>query len=287
MSEAQPSLRPQTPEAAFAQGANPGFSFRRVYGCLLRHWYLTKGSGIRLLELVYWPTVQMVLWGFLQTFLASEGSVFAMAAGTLVGAVLLWDVLFRGQLGFSLAFFEEIWSRNLGHLLVSPLRPGELVLGLMCISTLKSLLSLIPTSFLAMWFFGFNVYELGLALVAFYLNLLLFGWALGLIVSGLVVRFGQGAESLAWALTFAIAPLCGIYYPISVLPDWLAVISSALAPSYVFEGMRMILLEQQIDLSLLWKAFALNAAGLAVGFLIFKAFLADARERATLLQLGE
>lgn len=265
-------------------GGNP---LTRIWAMVLRYWYLTRSSGPRILELAYWPTVQMSIWGFIQTFLAQQSSYFAQAIGVLLGAVMLWDVLLRGQLGLSITFFEEVWSRNLGHLMVSPLRPIELIAALMTTSLIKTLIGLVPTSFLAMWFFGFNIYGLGLSLVAFFFNLIIFGWGIGLIVSGLVLRYGQGAESLAWALTFALAPLCGVYYPISVLPDFLQVFSHVLPPAYIFEGMRAIVVEHRVDLSLLMKASLLNGVLICMAGALFYRFLRAAEVRGTLLQIGE
>lgn len=100
---------------------NPmGGSARRIAAMVLRYWYLLRGSWPRLLELAYWPTVQMIMWGFISQFMATNSTWVAQAAGVLIAAVLLWDVLFRGQLGVSVSFLEEMWSRNLGHLFVSP-----------------------------------------------------------------------------------------------------------------------------------------------------------------------
>ena len=101
------------------------FSPRRVSAMMLRYWYLLRSSWPRLLDLVYWPTVQMLTWGFLQYYIANNAGFFARAGGTFIGAVLLWDILFRGQLGFSISFLEEMWSRNLGNLMISPLRASK------------------------------------------------------------------------------------------------------------------------------------------------------------------
>ena len=104
---------------------------------VLRYWYLLRSSWPRLLELIYWPAVQMLMWGFLQLYIAQNAGFFARAGGTFIGAVLLWDILFRGQLGFSISFLEEMWSRNLGNLMMSPLRPVEFVAALMVMSIVR------------------------------------------------------------------------------------------------------------------------------------------------------
>lgn len=268
--------------------APPGGSvFTRIAAMVVRHWYLITGSWTRLLDLAYWPTVQMLLWGFIQEFLSTQPGFFAQAFGVLLGAALLWDVFFRSQIAFSISFLEEIWSRNLGHLMVSPLRPPEFLASLITVSLMRTLVGLVPASLLAIAVFGFSIYGLGLGLVAFFFNLAIFGWTMGILVSGLVLRYGQGAESLAWALAVGFAPLSAVYYPISVLPDSVEWLAYALPPAYVFEGMRGVLIEHTFKFDLFVRASLLNLAYLTGSVFLFMGMLRAARRRGTLLQLGE
>jgi len=117
---------------------------RRIGAVLLRHWYLISGSWPRFLDLCYWPIVQMILWGFIQTFMMRQSSFFAQAGGILLGAVMLWDVLFRGQIGLAISFFEEVYSRNLGHLMATPLKTGEYMASLMNVSLMRNALRMFP-----------------------------------------------------------------------------------------------------------------------------------------------
>ncbi len=263
------------------------FSPTRVGAMALRYFYLLRGSWPRYLELAYWPTVQMILWGFITEFLSTNSSYVGQAFGVLLSAVLLWDVMFRGQLGVSISFFEEMWSRNLGHLFVSPLRPYEMILALTAMSLVRTIIGIVPASILAIVFFDYSVYGLGLSLVAFFVNLLVMGWAVGLIVAGMVLRFGLGAESLAWVAIFALAPISGIYYPISVLPSWLQVVAQALPSSYVFEGMRSIIRDGVVLTEHMVIAGMLNVIYLVIGALIFLAFFRSARVKGLLLGVGE
>ena len=186
----------------------------RIGAMVLRHAYLLRTSWPRVFEMMYWPTIQMVLWGFITVFLAmTNSSYIAQAAGVLISAVLLWDVLFRGQLGFSLSFLEEIWSRNLANLAVSPLRPGEFLVALMTMSVIRTLIGVLPAAGLAIVFYEVSVFDLGLPLLAFFVNLMVMGWAIGMLVSALILRVGLGAESVAWLAIFLIAPVSAIYYP--------------------------------------------------------------------------
>jgi len=282
--------RPLPPYLAtsMAQPASsPAFSPARVGAMVLRYWYLFKGSWPRILDLVYWPTVQMFMWGFLQSYLTVNTGLTAGAAGVFIGAVLLWDVLFRGQIGFSASFLEELWSRNLGNLLMTPLRPIELIASLMVMSVIRVAIGMVPVSILAILFFGFNLWGLGLAAAALFLNLFLTSWAIGLVASGLVLRKGLGAEGFAWSITFILLPLACVYYPVAALPSWLQWVSLALPPTHVFEGLRALLLEQRFDGADMAWALGLNALCLGLAGLLFARLLAAARREGSLLSQGE
>ena len=262
-------------------------SARRIRALVLRYTYLLRSSGIRLLELIYWPFLQMLTWGFLQQYLAGTTSKLAQAAGVLIGSVLLWDILFRSKIGFSTTFIEEMWSRNLGNLLTSPLRPYELVAGLSAWSIIRLAVSMVPVAAAAYFIFGFNLLDLGLPLAAFFAVLVMTSWSLGLISAGVILRYGLGAEEFAWSLAFLLLPFCCVYYPVSVLPEWLQPIALALPPTHVFEGMRSILFHGTFDAGDLWWALALNAVYFVAGYGIFSWFLHDAQVKGSLLQLGE
>jgi ABC-2 type transport system permease protein len=260
---------------------------RRVCAMVLRHWYLLSSSWPRILDLMYWPTVQMLTWGFLQIYVARNSGFVAAAAGTFLGAVMMWDILFRGQLGFSISFLEEMYARNMGNLMMSPLRPIEFVTALMIMSTIRLAIGMIPVSLLAIAFFGFNLWAMGLALVAFFLNLFLTSWAVAIFVAGLLLRNGLGAETMAWGIMFLFLPLTCVYYPVAVLPAWLQVFAWMLPPTYVFEGMRTLLIEHVFRIDLMAQAFALNAALFGCAVIGFLWLLKSARREGTLLQGGD
>lgn len=264
-----------------------GIALHRVNAMILRYWYLLISSWPRLLELVYWPALQIVTWGFLQSYISQNAGFFARAGGTFVGAIILWDILFRGQLGFSISFLEEMWARNLGNLMMSPLKPIEFLISLMIMSLIRLAIGVIPMTLLAIFFFDFNLYGLGLPLIAFFCNLIFTGWSLGIFVSGLVLRNGLGAESIVWTLMFGILPLTCVYYPVTVLPHWLQYVAWSLPPTYVFEGMRALLSEHVFRTDLMIGALLINALLFAGSFAIFLALLNSARRAGSLIQGGE
>jgi len=262
-------------------------SLQRIQAMVLRYIYLVRRSWPRILEMFYWPAVQLILWGFISEFMVTNSSWLSQASGVLMAGVLLWDVLFRAHLGVSLAFFEEMYSRNLGHLFVSPLRVPELVGALLTISFMRTLIGIGGAAMLAIPLYDFSIFGLGLPLLVLFANLLVMGWSIGLLVSGLVLRFGLGAESFAWVSIFAIAPVSGIYYPISVLPEWLQAVAWFLPASHVFEGMRALMFEQVVRSDLMWRAAGLNVVYIAAGASAFLFAFNSARQRGLLLNVGE
>ncbi len=267
--------------------ARATFSAGRIGAMVLRYVYLLRGSWARTFELIYWPTIQMVLWGFMSQFLATNSSWVARAGGVLLAAVMLWDVLFRGQLGVSVSFLEEMWSRNLGHLFVSPLRPYEWVLSLLAMSFLRVMIGMVPAALLAIPLYHYSIFTLGLPLIAFFSLLLVMGWALGLAITALILRHGLGAESLAWLAIFLISPVSAIYYPVSVLPYWLQPVSWALPSAHIFEGMRAVMFEGVFRLDHFFWAAGLDVLYLAIGGVIFLLSFRRARRSGALLQMGE
>ena len=263
------------------------FSLNRVAAMVLRYWYLLRYSWPRIVDLIYWPMVQMLMWGFLALYLTDQTGFLARAGGVFIGAVLLWDILFRGQIGFSVSFLEEMWSRNLGNLMMTPLRPAELVAALMTMSVVRLMIGLIPVTFMAIVFFGFNFWSLGFATAAFFANLIITSWSIGLVASGMVLKNGLGAESLAWSMTFLLLPLCCVYYPVAVLPEWLQWIALALPPTHVFEGLRALILESRFDGGSMITALGLNILYFTAASTVFALLLRSARRTGALMQTGE
>lgn len=264
-----------------------GFSLNRVSAMCLRHFYTMRRSWPRLVEMAYWPTMQMVIWGFLSQFLATNSSYIANAFGVLLAGVMLWDVLFRGQLGFSLSFIEELWSRNLANLYCSPLTPLEHIVSLIAMAFVRAAIGVLPAMLLAIPFYDFSIFTLGIPLLAFFFNLLIMGCALGLLVTAMILRFGLAAENMAWFLVFLLAPFSCVYYPIDVLPGWAQAIAWALPSTHVFEGMRAALFDGIFRWDHFIAALGLNAALIVFGIAVYIFSFARARKLGLLLQVGE
>lgn len=263
-------------------------SLRRIWGLIYRHLALYRGSWPRLVELAYWPVLQTCIWGFTASFFASRlNSAPAVALGLLLGGVLLWEVALRSQMGVAMGFLEEIWSRNLGHVFVSPLRPWEMVAALIAMSVLRMLAGVLPAMLLAWLLYAFNLFTLGPVLVLFVANLMAMGWAVSLGVVSLLLRHGAGAESLAWSVLFGLTPFSAVFYPVAVLPKALQPIALALPSTHVFEGMRAGVITGGVAWDQLAWAAGLNVIWLGAAIWLFAAQFRAARERGALMAIGE
>lgn len=263
------------------------FAWRRIGAMILRHIYVYRGSWPRILELIYWPVMNMVVWGLVTAFFVQHSSWVAQAAGVLIAAVLLWDVLFRSNLGVGLSFIEEMWSRNLGQLFVSPLRPYELMVAIMIMGALRTLVAVIPAMLLAVPLYDYWVFSMGPPLIAYFANLLFMGWWIGLAVAALVLRYGLGAESLCWLVLFLLAPVSCIYYPVATLPAWLQPVAWANPAAHVFEGMRAVMFQGAFRWDLFAGAVGLNLVYGALVAAFFLWMFRIARVRGLLMRQGE
>lgn len=257
---------------------------------LSRHFFLIRKSWPRLFSFAYYPVMQLLVWGFVTQYLAPQSAsqgVLQAVPGILLTGVLLWDVLVRGELGLFLSFLEEMYSRNLGNLFVSPLRLHEFVMAQMLMSIVRVVIGSGVALLVAVLFFDLHIAQQAFALSLCLGCLLVFGWAVGLLANGLVLRFGLGAEEIGWAVVFLIGPLSGAYYPVSVLPEWLQTVAYALPTAWAFEAMRAALIDGRIAWNWLGISMLLNVAYFAACAFLFWRFVESGRERGLLLQMGE
>lgn len=261
---------------------------RRVWGLIYRHLCLYRRSWPRILELAYWPTLELLIWGFTAQFVARGHHGAAVAAGgALIGGVLLWEVTLRSQMGVTISFLEEIWSRNLGHVFVSPLRPRELIFALLGVSFLRTIVGLTPAALAAFGLYAFDIFALGPALLLLFFNLLLMGWWMALGVISLLFRYGASAEALAWTLAFGITPVACVFYPVGVLPAWLQPVAEALPAAHIFGGMRELLFQHQMNWRQFGTALGLNLVWMALAILVFAGQFRAARANGALISIGE
>jgi ABC-2 type transport system permease protein len=232
---------------------------QRVGVLVLRYVFVYRRSPIRLLEVLFWPTMSLLVWGFITTFIqhAAEGEL-ARFITFLIGAMICWDILFRAQQGVALSFLEDVWARNLLNIFCAPVRLREYVLATFLFGLLRVGVTLMFLSLLAWAVYHFNFFSLGLALIPFIANLLVLGLTIGIITIAIMLRYGHGAEPFAWALPFLLQPFAAVFYPVSVLPEAMQSVAWAIPCTYVFEGMRVVIRSGTIPWHDLIWAIGLN-----------------------------
>jgi ABC-2 type transport system permease protein len=224
-------------------------SITRTLAVVLRQVYLIRGSFSRLFPLFAWVAIDMVLWGFITRYLNSVAASGFNFVPALLGAVLLWDFLVRVMQGVTMAFFEDVWSRNFLNIFATPLSISDYLGGLIISSIATSSVGLAVMLILATTIFGLSFLSYGLVIVPYLLILFLCGIALGICSSAVVLRMGPSAEWFIWPLPALISPFAGVFYPIATLPKWMQYVSGLLPPSYVFEGMRAVVAGKPASLS--------------------------------------
>ena len=241
----------------------------KIYALGLRHIYLISNSFPRILDLIYWPTVQIFLWGFISKFFTLNSEYYSNTIGVILTAAILYDFLFRASISFNMMFLEEIWSRNFTNLFIAPIKISEIIISLTLTALLRTLIGLIPAAILAVPLFGVSVLTLGPSLIFLLFSLYLFGVTLGLLVTSGLLRFGPSFENIAWASLFFLAPLGCIYYPIEILPSLLQMIAKALPLVHIFEEMRNILMNSEINQLNILKSISISVVYFIIGVIVF------------------
>jgi ABC-2 type transport system permease protein len=216
-------------------------SWLRIKAVAKRHYYVLLRAPHRLFDVTIWPLVDVLLFGSIAAFV-NPGNATAgrLAAGYLLSGILLWHVVYQSQIALATGFLEEAWTRNLLNLMVTPLREVEYVAGVVLFGMVKLFMGLAVVSVTALAFFAFNVTDLGIGLIPVAAVLLVCGWVIALFVIALVLRFGTGAEALAWGILFVVLPLSGVFYPVTALPWILRPVAQALPTTHAFVAGRAL-----------------------------------------------
>jgi ABC-2 type transport system permease protein len=262
-------------------------SINRIYGLFLRHFFLIKSSLPRVLDLIYWPTIQIILWGFISKFFTTYSDYYNNTVGVILTCAILYDFLFRSSISFNMLFLEEIWSRNFTNLFIAPLRISEIIISLVFTALIRTLIGLVPAILLTSPLFGISILNLGAPLFLLFLSLYIFGITLGLFVSSGLLRYGPAFENIAWSSLFLLAPLGCIYYPIEILPEFFQHLARALPLVHIFEEARHILVDNVVNYESIFTAFKLNLIYLLFGILLFYYSFSQARKKGSLINIGE
>lgn len=254
-------------------------SWRRIGAFLLRHLYEIRASVDRKADIFFFPTIDLLTFGFLTVYI-NNLNFQAGLAGAILGGIIFWTLVYNLQRDMSFSVLEDAWSRNLYNIFATPLKLAEMVIGIFVLSVLKAIITISLIAFLALGMFGFNLLAYGPIVFFYILNLFLFGWAFGFMTAGIIFRFGTKVQAVAWSLILLLYPVSGVFYPLSTLPDFLQNLAGFLPISYVFEGFRdLILSGYSPDGKVLTLILFLNIIYLTLGITLFVMGFRSAKKR--------
>lgn len=257
----------------------------RVNALLIRHLYLYKRSLPRLMDILFWPVMELLLWGFISMYIDRLNIAGLNAVTVLLGAVVFWDLLSQAQRAVSVTFLEEVWERNFLNIFVTPLRLSEFIASTVVLAFVRLLMVGVVMSALGFVFYKFNLFSFGFYLIPFMLNLLVFGAAVGLFTTALILRYGTSAQVLAFGLLFLVQPFSAVFYPVSALPEFLQKLAYLFPSTYVFEGMRAVIASGNLPGNLLLGAVIANAVYFAACAWYFYNSFAVVKNKGKLLKL--
>ena len=261
-------------------------TLNRIYAIILRQFYVMRYSPPRILATCFWPTMQMVIWGFLNLFLTQQTNVAHITLSTFLGACLILNFFERSNVQTMWGFMEDVWGRNIANVLITPISAIELLAGYILNGFLYMALGVGVACVFAFMLFDYSIFQLGLNIIPYIVNLTIFGWSIGILLICLILRFGASGEHFAWLFAFILTPLVAVYYPVAILPAPMQALSWLLPPTYVFESLREQIAGQPLRMDYFLRGLGLNAVYLLVSGGVFHWELEKARVRGGLLSMS-
>lgn len=260
-------------------------NLQRIKGIIIQNLFQLRHSLEDLVDAFFWPSLDVIIWGFMTTYFTQLKGPIAGVVVFLMGGLILWNIVWRAQQDISVSLLKNAWSKNLLNLFSSPLTIWEFIVATMALGVVKIILTLLFVSAIAFLFYSFNLFSLGFFLLPFFISLIAFAWAIGMFITGLIIRFGMRIQVFAWSLIVLFQPVSAVFYPVSILPSFLQKIAWFLPTAHIFEGMRQVLKNGTISNEHLIWAFALNIVYLIFSSWFFAFMFEKAREAGKLIKV--
>lgn len=261
-------------------------SLKRVWGVMIRHLFSWSRDLESLAESFWWPSFDVFLWGLTTVYLLRNEGIIPAFVSFFIGAIILWMFVYRAQQELGFIFLKEIWERNFLNMFTSPLTVWEFSGAALSLGIIKLLISAVWMVILAYFLFTFNIFAMGFWLIPFIVNLLVVGWSAGFVIDGLLLRYGNRVQAFTWSLILIIQPFSAVFYPVSIMPQWMQTIAYLLPTSHIFEGMRSVLIHGSINYQALLIASVLNIIYLTASLIFFAGSFRKAQETGMLVKLS-
>lgn len=243
-------------------------ALRRLYAFGLRHLYPLRRDFDLLSDMLYWPIIDVIVWGVTSQWLGSSNGATTLA-GTVLTGLILWNIIWRSQSEVSRNLIDEIWNNNLVNLFSTPLSVKEWMVGVLSLSLMKMTFTVSIISSVIFLLYKVNVLALGWWLIPFFVGAVMSGWWVGFIAASIVISWGPKVQTVVWTLPGILLPFSVVFFPLALLPSYLKPISYLLPTTYIFESMRSVLISGTIDYRYIFLSFALNLVYLSGAMLLF------------------
>lgn len=252
--------------------------FSRIWATFLRYFYFFAKLD-QLYDLFYWPAVDIILWGMTSLWIQTGDTKIPDIALAILTGLVFWHIIWRSNYEVTVNLLQEFWNRNMVNIFSTPLKLSEWMCATMLIGLLKAAISLFFGGLVVWFFYTLNIFNLGWAFLPFCASLTLSGWFIGFLSASIMVYYGQRVQMIAWITPYVFAPFCAVFYPVSVLPKWAAMIASCMPMTYIFEGMRKVLFQHEFSYYMLFMSLGLNLVYLILSMALFKFMFEKSRTK--------
>jgi ABC-2 type transport system permease protein len=250
-------------------------NFGRINALLLKYWYITKNRWDRLFDLFYWPLIDLLVWGFATIYIRQLSQVNLLSS--ILGGIIIWMFVWRSSQDIAVFTLEDFWTRNLFNLFSSPITTSEFISSILIFSLLRSIVTFSFMTGMAFLIYSLNLFSIGVFnIVVFSLALLIIGWALGVFITGIIFKFGERIQVLAWSVVWGLQPFSCVFYPLSSLPSWAQKIAYYNPITHVFENLRAVVFGNPIN----WYGVLYSFVGGIVLLILALVFLGFSIEKA-------
>lgn len=256
----------------------------RINAVIVRQLYEARRNFDRLTDMVWWPVLDIILWGFFTLYLTHGKGLQPSIVSLMLGAAILWTMFYSFQRDMAVGFIDELWSRNLINLFSTPLTVSEYMVGLIIVNLLKVMFGLVASSAIAWAAYSFDILPWLPKFIPYMANLLLFALALGIAITGMIFRYTTKIQTLAWSFAGLLMPVSCIFYPISSLPKWLQTVAWMMPTAHSFEGMRDVMAGKGFSPLHFWWGAGLNVVYFALAIAFFIWIFEKARNRGLLVK---
>lgn len=249
--------------------------FHRIYGLLLKYYYISKNRWDRIFDIFYWPLVDIFVWGFATIYIGKISNLNLLSA--IMGGIIIWMFVWRASQDIAVFTLEDFWTRNLFNLFSSPVTTSEFIVSVLLFAFLRSIFTFAFMTLIAFLVYSFNLFGIGIFNIAVFVSaLILIGWSIGIFITGFLFRFGERIQVLAWSIVWGIQPFSCVFYPLNSLPSWAQKIAYYNPITHVFENLRAVVLNTPIN----WGGIAYSFIGGIILLVLTLTFLGYSIEKA-------